>query len=84
MFDHKYYENLSLVAVKSQELFEKTPFEWQANASAASLSGVDCLAVAPTGGGKSLPIVLPMLLKPQGFALALSPLNGLQISQVGG
>lgn len=55
---------------KCQELLEKIPFTWQAHLSAAILSGVDCLVVAPTGGGKSLPMILPMLLKQQGFVLA--------------
>ncbi|KAG8948875.1 hypothetical protein FRC04_009213 [Tulasnella sp. 424] len=81
VFDDLYDESLERVTIKCQELLQKTPFTWQAHASAAILSGVDCLVVAPTGGGKSLPIILPMLLKQQGFALVLSPLNGLQISQ---
>ncbi|KIO31919.1 hypothetical protein M407DRAFT_4811 [Tulasnella calospora MUT 4182] len=81
VFNDKYHESLEHVTVKSQELLGKTPFEWQAHASAAILSGIDCLVVAPTGGGKSLPMILPMLLKEKGFVLILSPLNGLQISQ---
>ncbi|KAG8944357.1 hypothetical protein FRC04_002016 [Tulasnella sp. 424] len=81
VFDDLYDESVERVTIKCQELLQKTPFTWQAHASATILSGVDCLVVAPTGGGKSLPIILPMLLKQQGFALVLSPLNALQISQ---
>ncbi|MBC1262346.1 ATP-dependent DNA helicase RecQ [Synechococcus sp. BSF8S] len=47
----------------------------------ALLSGQDCLAVMPTGGGKSLCFQLPALVR-QGLVLVVSPLVALMQDQV--
>ena len=47
----------------------------------ALLSGQDCLAVLPTGGGKSLCYQLPALVR-QGLVLVVSPLVALMQDQV--
>ena len=47
----------------------------------ALLAGRDCLAVLPTGGGKSLCFQLPALVR-QGLVLVVSPLVALMQDQV--
>ena len=47
----------------------------------ALLAGRDCLAVLPTGGGKSLCFQLPALVR-QGLVLVISPLVALMQDQV--
>jgi ATP-dependent DNA helicase RecQ len=48
----------------------------------AVLSGRDCLAVLPTGGGKSLCFQIPALVSP-GLTIVVSPLISLMQDQVG-
>jgi ATP-dependent DNA helicase RecQ len=47
----------------------------------ALLAGQDCLAVLPTGGGKSLCYQLPALVR-EGLVLVISPLVALMQDQV--
>ena len=54
----------------------------QRKAVLACLRGRDCLAVLPTGGGKSLCFQVPALLLP-GLTLVVSPLISLMQDQVG-
>ena len=54
----------------------------QRKAILASLNGRDCLAVLPTGGGKSLCFQVPALLL-RGLTLVISPLISLMQDQVG-
>ncbi|MFQ5705397.1 MAG: RecQ family ATP-dependent DNA helicase [Gemmatimonadales bacterium] len=54
----------------------------QKKAVLAALKGRDCLAVLPTGGGKSLCYQVPALVLP-GLTLVISPLISLMQDQVG-
>jgi ATP-dependent DNA helicase RecQ len=54
----------------------------QRRAILAALTGRDCLAMLPTGGGKSLCYQVPALLLP-GLTLVVSPLISLMQDQVG-
>jgi superfamily II DNA helicase RecQ len=47
----------------------------------AVLKGRDCLAIMPTGGGKSTRYFLPGLLQ-QGVTIVISPLNALIDDQI--
>ncbi len=53
----------------------------QAEIIDAVLAGKDCLAVMPTGGGKSASYVIPGLLK-TGVTIVVSPLNTLIADQI--
>ncbi|KAG8978438.1 hypothetical protein FRC05_010683 [Tulasnella sp. 425] len=74
-------ERVEEVTAAAQAKLQKTPYDWQAAATSAILNGYDCLVTAPTSAGKTLPIILPMLVKDRGFVLILSPLNALQAAQ---
>jgi len=59
------------------------PFKWQLDAAEAFLLGLDCLIVAGTGAGKTLPFVMPAFIEPKKTYIMISPLNALEEDQVG-
>ena len=61
----------------------KTLRPLQHEAMTAAVQGRDCLAIMPTGGGKSLCYQLPILLRP-GYGIVVSPLIALMKDQVEG
>ena len=85
--DHGYdwVETRSTIEDKFQEIFDgKRPYDWQLDITEALLLGRDCIAIAGTGSGKTLPFGMP-LLSPGAhdkMVLVLSPLNELEAEQV--
>jgi Lhr-like helicase len=61
-------------------------YEWQQQVGEALLLGLSCTVIAPTGSGKTIPQILPLLASmPQGtfkMVLIISPLKDLQHEQV--
>ena len=58
------------------------PYGWQLDVAEAILLGLDCVVIAGTGSGKTIPFMLPLLLYPNKMALIISPLKVLQRDQV--
>ena len=63
---------------------QNLPYKWQLDAAEAFLLGLDCVIIAGTSSGKSLPFVMPSMLKINSgkVLLVLSPLNALEADQV--
>jgi hypothetical protein len=61
-------------------------YGWQQQVGEALLLGLNCTVIAPTGSGKTIPQILPLLASmPQGtfkMVLIISPLKDLQHKQV--
>jgi ATP-dependent helicase YprA (DUF1998 family) len=61
-------------------------YDWQQQVGEALLLGLNCTVIAPTGSGKTIPQILPLLASmPQGtfkMVLIISPLKDLQHEQV--
>lgn len=62
----------------------KSPFPWQLDITEALLLGLDCLLIAGTGAGKTMPMAMALLLpeRKDNFIIVLSPLKDLQRDQV--
>lgn len=61
---------------KALEVFEKRPCLWQANICQAVLKGTrDVISIAGTGMGKTLTFWLPLLFRPNGVQIVVTPLN---------
>jgi superfamily II DNA/RNA helicase len=58
------------------------PHQWQLDVAESLLLGIDCEVIAPTGAGKTLPFVLPLLVRPDMVIVILSPLDALELDQV--
>ena len=63
-------------------VFGAEAFEWQVDVAEAILLGLDCVVVAGTGAGKTIPFMLPLLLKRDKASLLISPLKILQSEMV--
>ncbi|KAN0082803.1 hypothetical protein V8E55_008598, partial [Tylopilus felleus] len=59
----------------------KKPYSWQLNVTEALLLGLDCVVIAGTGAGKTMPFMMPLLLHPKKHIVIISPLNALEIDQ---
>lgn len=61
---------------KALEVFEKRPCLWQANVCQVILEGNrDVISIAGTGMGKTLTFWLPLLFRPNGVQIIVTPLN---------
>ena len=59
-----------------------TPYDWQMEVAEALILGLDCLVIAGTGAGKSMPFVMPLFAFPDKMVVIISPLNALEEDQV--
>lgn len=55
---------------------------WQLDVAECLLLRIDCEVIAPTGAGKTLPFVPPLLVRPDTMVIILSLLDALELNQV--
>jgi ATP-dependent helicase YprA (DUF1998 family) len=62
----------------------KEPYTWQVDVCEALLLGLDSLVIAPTGSGKTMPFIMPLLMDQtcRKIVIIISPLNALEYDQV--
>ena len=62
----------------------KPPYSWQTDVTEALLLGLDCIVIAGTGSGKTMPFGMPLLLEEaeDKMIVVVSPLNELEAEQV--
>jgi superfamily II DNA helicase RecQ len=58
------------------------PYDWQLDVAEALILGLDCVVIARTGAGKSMPFVMPLFVIPDKLVIIISPLNALEEDQV--
>ena len=60
------------------------PFDWQTDVCEALMLGLDCVVIAGTGAGKTMPFCMPLLADQmkRKMVIAISPLNALEHDQV--
>ncbi|KAF8154045.1 P-loop containing nucleoside triphosphate hydrolase protein [Crassisporium funariophilum] len=64
-----------------RQRFGRDPYEWQVDVTEAILLGLDCVVIAGTGAGKTMPFMMPLLLDDSKCILVISPLKVLQEDQ---
>ena len=59
------------------------PHSWQLDVTEALLLGLDCIAIAGTGCGKTMPFIMPLLVDrtKKKIVVVISPLNDLEEDQ---
>ncbi|KAI0688583.1 P-loop containing nucleoside triphosphate hydrolase protein [Cerioporus squamosus] len=61
---------------KTLEKFGCTPCRWQCDVALALLAGKqDVICISGTGSGKTLPFWMPLLFRPDGIQVVVTPLN---------
>ena len=62
----------------------KEPYSWQVDVCEAILLELDCVVIASTGAGKSMPFIMPLLVDEtcRKVVIIISPLNELEYDQV--
>ncbi|KIL55218.1 hypothetical protein M378DRAFT_46953, partial [Amanita muscaria Koide BX008] len=64
------------IRAQALSVFQKRPCLWQINICRAVLAGdQDIIAIAGTGAGKTLSFWLPLLCRPTGIQIVVTPLN---------
>jgi len=60
------------------------PYSWQLDVCKALLLSLDCIVIAGTGAGKTMPFIMPLLVDPTNkkMVIIVSPLNALEHDQV--
>ena len=56
------------------------PYDWQLDVTEALLLGLDCVVIAGTGSGKTMPFAMPLLVDKTKIkmVIVISPLNDLE------
>lgn len=72
----------TISAVFGQKMNGLKPYDWQVDVAEALVLGLDCLVIAGTGAGKSMPFVMPLFALPDKMVIIISPLNALEEDQV--
>lgn len=70
---------------RCEEAFNRNKlYDWQVNVTEALLLGLDCVVIAGTGTGKTMPFGMPLLMDDSGskIVIIISPLNDLEVEQV--
>jgi ATP-dependent helicase YprA (DUF1998 family) len=84
----RFYDHVATrrsIEQKFQAVFDgKPPYAWQTDVTEALLLGLDCIVVAGTGSGKTMPFGMPLLLEEtkDKMIVVISPLNELEAEQV--
>src|ERR1700722_8077766 len=62
----------------------QAPFDWQTDVCEALMLGLDCIVIAGTGAGKTMPFCMPLLADRTKckMVIVISPLNALEHDQV--
>jgi len=72
----------TLINLCLERCANRAPYPWQLDAAEAFILGLDCTVLAGTGSGKTLPFLMPAMLRHNGILIVLSPLNSLEEDQV--
>ncbi|KAJ7619939.1 P-loop containing nucleoside triphosphate hydrolase protein [Mycena polygramma] len=64
-----------------EERFKKPGYDWQIDVTEAFTLGLNVVLIAGTGAGKTIPFMMPLLLKRERYSLVISPLKILQEDQ---
>ncbi|KIK90936.1 hypothetical protein PAXRUDRAFT_67717, partial [Paxillus rubicundulus Ve08.2h10] len=57
------------------------PYDWQLDVAEALVLRLDCLVIAGTGAGKTMPFIMPLFAEPSKHVLIISLLNTLEEDQ---
>ena len=78
-------ETRQTMSQKLMDVFNgRSPYDWQLDAAESLILGLDCVVVAGTGAGKTIPFMLPLFVHDSWdkLVLIISPLNALEMDQV--
>ena len=68
--------SLEEIRRRTTDELRRDPCRWQARTTQDILRGdKDVIAIAPTGAGKTLTFWMPLLFRPNGIQLVVTPLN---------
>jgi ATP-dependent helicase YprA (DUF1998 family) len=73
------------ISKKFSDAFDsKELYTWQVDVCEAILLGLDCVVIASTGSGKSMPFIMPLLVDEmcRKMVIIISPLNEREYDQV--
>jgi ATP-dependent helicase YprA (DUF1998 family) len=84
---HKFDSEATRQAIKdkfSSAFDGKLPYNWQVDVTEALMLGLDCIVIAGTGAGKTMPFAMPLLMdeNKSKSVVVISPLNQLEAEQV--